>query len=334
MIIYSYHNKSMPIIDVIIPVYNGARFLNEAVLSAVHQTLAPSRIIICDDGSTDETSVISHELSSKYHNVEYILLAHGGEASARNWGIKFSTAEYVAFLDADDVWMPTKLQMQIALIRRSGGTTSVVHSEYYFIDEESNTIPDRYIFKPHKSGFIFWDLLVGDYAVSGSASAVIVRRDVLKKVGFFDQRLFHGADADMWLRLAYISHFDFVPKPLVALRIHSSSAQNKKRNDREFDFFLQQLIYYEKWRYLACDNPEFIATLRKRALQASLPYIFRLPKIEYFYKLICNNDKSISHHGLFKNRIDFYFSLLNTSVKYIIWRLRRSCFNDTTRFLG
>ncbi|WP_336810477.1 glycosyltransferase [Bosea sp. MMO-172] len=324
---------SDPRIDVIIPVYNGARFLEEAVLSAVRQTLAPARILICDDGSTDATPEIAQLLSQNFPMVEHLCLAHGGEASARNGGLRAATGEYLAFLDADDVWMPSKLRTQMDVFAYADARVGVVHCGYKLIDEAGTAIEDGYVAKPSKKGNIFWDILVNDYAVSGSASAIVVRRAVLHQIGLFDERLFHGADADMWLRLAYATHFDYALEPLVALRIHGSSVQRRNAQGRAADFFLQQLIYYEKWQEVAGSDPAFRANLRKRALLFMLPSFTTPSRAEAFYKVLQNHSSPLAR-SLFTSRADLWGALAGMLGRYGLWRLRRVFLNDRSRFVG
>ncbi|KZE29113.1 glycosyltransferase [Chelatococcus daeguensis] len=324
---------SDPRIDVVIPVYNGARFLEEAVLSAVRQTLAPARILICDDGSTDATPEIAQRLSQAFPQVEHLRLTHGGEASARNGGLRAATGEYVAFLDADDVWMPSKLHTQMGVFARADPRVGVVHCAYQLIDEHGAAIADGYVAEPSRKGDIFRDILINDYAVSGSASAVVVRRAILDQVGLFDERLFHGADADMWLRLAYVSHFDYAPEPLVALRIHGSSVQRRNARGRAVDFFLQQLIFYEKWQDVAGSDPAFHANLRNRALLFMLPNLTAPGRVEAFYEVLRSHDSPLAR-SLFSSRADLLGALAGMLGRYGLWRLRRVLLNDRSRFVG
>ena len=324
---------SDPRIDVIIPVYNGARFLEEAVLSAVRQTLAPARILICDDGSTDATPEVAQRLSQNFPAVEHLRLARGGVAAARNGGLRVATGEYLAFLDADDVWMPSKLHSQMDVFARADASVGVVHCGYRLIDEAGAAIENGYVAKPSKKGCIFWDILINDYAVAGSASAIVVRRAVLDQIGLFDERLFHGEDADMWLRLAYATHFDYALEPLVALRIHSSSAQRRDARGGAVDFFLQQLIYYEKWQDVAGSDPAFRANLRKRALLFMLPSFTTPSRAEAFYKVLRSHNSPLAR-SLFTSRADLWGALAGMLGRYGLWRLRRVFLNDRSRFVG
>jgi glycosyltransferase involved in cell wall biosynthesis len=181
----------MPRISVVIPTYNCAHFLGEAIESVRVQGWAGLEIVVVDDGSTDGTGALLSSLRGP--DLVVLRQENCGPASARNAGIRRSTGDWIAFLDADDLWLPGKLRGQFdalsarpnaafsftdAIVRNSSGRETVVAS------------PD---------GDILWSLLAGPRFGVGS---VLVRRDRLDRIGFFDPALRMGEDWDMWLRLA------------------------------------------------------------------------------------------------------------------------------------
>jgi len=319
-------------VDVVIPVYNGARFLAEAVRSAAEQTLPPARILICDDGSTDDTPLIAQRLAADIANVEHLRLPHGGESAARNGGITASTAPYIAFLDADDVWMPRKLEAQMAVFASANENVGIVHSAYEHIDERGAIIEGEWVFQPRLKGDIFRQILLENYVVSGSASSVVVKRNVLDKAGRFDERLFYGADRDMWIRLAAFAHFDYAPEPLVRIRVHGNSVQRFKAKERAIDFYLQRVLMLSKWENIVLSEPEVCAELRRRALLLLLPRIREPKRIDAFYKAL-HAQGSVLARSLFPSRGDLWLSLLQTLGRYGAWRLRRHILNERRPFL-
>lgn len=319
-------------VDVVIPVYNGARFLEDAVRSAANQTLSPARILICDDGSTDDTPRLAQRLAAEIGNVEHLRLRHGGEASARNGGIEASTAPYIAFLDADDVWLPRKLEAQMAVLANSNEKVGIVHSSYEYIDENGKVISSESVVKPRLRGDIFRQLLLDDYVVSGSASSVVVKREVLDRAGRFDERLFHGADWDMWIRLAALAHFDFADEPLVRIRIHSNSVQRYNARERAIDFFLQRILVLGKWEDIILSDSEFYSSLRNRALLLLLPMLAEPKRIDAFYKALQDQDSTLAR-SLFRGRRDLWCAIFYALAKYGAWRLRRHLWNDRRPFL-
>jgi len=108
--------KQNPLISVIIPVYNGERYLAEAIESALAQTWEPVEIIIVDDGSTDGSADVASRFAS---SVKYDLQPHAGPGAARNRGARLARGDYLAFLDADDLWLKEKLKLQMAAMQGS-----------------------------------------------------------------------------------------------------------------------------------------------------------------------------------------------------------------------
>ena len=108
-------------ISAVIPAYNAAQFVGEAIASCLHQTVPPVEIIVVDDGSTDETAEIAASFGSLVRVVSQL---NAGEGAARNRGISESAGEWVAFLDADDLWEPTKLEQQLSAVQATGAIAS------------------------------------------------------------------------------------------------------------------------------------------------------------------------------------------------------------------
>lgn len=223
--------KRRPSVDVIIPVYNGEAFIGEAIASVLRQSFLPQRIILVNDGSTDQTEKVVLGFRGRSVPIKYIGKENGGLSSSRNVGIHFSTAEFLAFLDADDVWEKNKLQKQLQIFAQSKlPNLGVVYSDYSNIDESGRTLPAFPSFRLDKKvkGDIFPLLLSGN-KVAGSGSAVLVRRECFAKVGLFDKHLPTCEDWDMWLRVAKDYSFDYVEAKLVRLRRHAANLQKDKR---------------------------------------------------------------------------------------------------------
>jgi len=315
------HPPSSPV-DVIIPVFNGARYLELCVRSVVAQTLPPARIFIADDGSEDETPQIAQRLQAEIPSVRYLRLPHGGVSAARNAGIRASTAPFVAFLDADDVWHPLKLEEQMAVFRDASAEVGFVHCSYYYIDEDGNDLDSITVFPPSKKGRIFSEILFDDYVVSGSASGVIARREVLDQAGYFDERLFHGEDLDVWLRLAAVSSVDYSPKPLVGIRVNTASAQRLGGSDRTLEFFLQRMLVFGKWPEQISARPDFVQELRRQASFILLPHISRPLRVDKFYRSLTSRENNLGR-SLFRGRVDLWTVLAARLAQYAYWRLRK-----------
>lgn len=218
-------------IDVIIPVYNGERFIQEAIFSADNQTYKPSHIFVIDDGSTDDTKKMVLACKTACP-LEYIYQENKGPNAARNNGLLHSRALYVAFLDADDVWEKEKLEEELKLFEKGTlQTLGLVYTNYKNIDANGNDRPDipTVPLDATLKGFAFKNLLPGN-KILGSASSVLIPRSVFNEVGLFDESLRVGEDWDMWLRIAEKFEIDYVNKILVSIRRHDLNQTNNIEN--------------------------------------------------------------------------------------------------------
>lgn len=318
-------------VDVIIPVFNGDRYIQYAMRSVQNQTLAAARIIVADDGSTDTTADVVKSFMASDPRVTYLNLPHQGVSSARNSGIRASTARFVAFLDADDIWLPEKLERQAEVFTKSAQQVGFVHSSYFLIDSNGNRLRAQTVVPPKKRGEIFEPLLFDGYVLSGSASSVVVRRSVLDAAGYFDERLFYGEDWDLWIRLAQVSEVNFTPEPVVGIRVHSESAQRRAKPDRAIHFFEQQLLVYAKWKDLVAQRKYFTKSLRQRAVEAVLPVVKYPPHAQDFYRNLANSDVPVIR-SIFRNSLHFWCEV-SFGVLGIIWRRvkRKAGLHDTKK---
>ena len=198
----------IPVISVIIPVYNGERFILETIRSAVNQTFRDLEILIINDGSTDKTFELVKR--SGDDRVKVFSYPHAGLSVSRNRGIRLARGEYIAFLDADDLWSPSKLEVQF-LALRDHPDAAVAYSWVDLIDEEGHSL--RPFMRPSHKGNVYEKVLFNDFIIGGSN--VLIRRQALEKTGFFDEALGAAEDHDMWIRLA--KHFEFTLVPKVQL---------------------------------------------------------------------------------------------------------------------
>ena len=204
----------MPEVSVIIPTYNSAQFLVEALQSVFDQTFKDYEIIIVDDGSTDHTK----QLISRYINeIKYIFQENAGPAKAKNRGIMSSSGIYVAFLDADDVWLPTKLEKQVSVFHQDQELAMVFTENSCF--DEKRGIFQRSIGKRNK--LMNGDIARNIFLHSGvSTPTVMVRREIFNEVGLFEEELYMGEDDNMWVRIASNFKVELIDEPLVKVRSH------------------------------------------------------------------------------------------------------------------
>lgn len=216
------------IVDVVIPAFNAERYIQETLESVVSQGNFVRAIFIVNDGSTDKTMQVVHAFANAHSNLEFILInqPNKGLANARNTGITQTTAPFVALLDADDVWLKDKLRMQLDVFSvNPDPKLGVVYGSYELIDENSQRIiGDHKVIQPRVRGNVSNSLNAGNF-ISGSGSNVLIKSEVFKRVGTFDEELRASEDWDMWLRISEHFHFDFVDRPLVQIRVHPDNMQ-------------------------------------------------------------------------------------------------------------
>lgn len=205
----------MPIISVIIPAYNSAHYLTTAVDSVIAQTFQDFEVLVIDDGSTDETEMVMQHYGPP---VRYFRQRNSGVAVARNRGIEESRCRYVAFLDADDTWLPEKLERQLEALN-SAPNAGACYSARILVDAALR--PLRLLRSERRGGTLEDLICLGN--VVGSPSAVIASRDLLRQVGGFDREMSQCADWDMWVRLAMLTEFVYVDEPLATYRQHAAN---------------------------------------------------------------------------------------------------------------
>ncbi|MDY6838736.1 MAG: glycosyltransferase [Thermodesulfobacteriota bacterium] len=198
----------MPTVSVVIPTYNRALFLKEAIDSALAQDFEDFEVIVVDDGSTDTT----HELLKSYPQVCVVTQDHRGVSAARNAGIARASGRFLAFLDSDDLWLPEKLMAQIAFLNRHPHAL-ICQTEETWIRNGVRVNPKVRHHKP--SGMIFERSLE---LCLVSPSAVMMRRSLLDEVGCFDETLPACEDYDLWLRIACRFPIYLIGTPLVIKR--------------------------------------------------------------------------------------------------------------------
>jgi len=232
-------------IDVVIPVYNGEKFIMQALESVVNQTLSPRRIIVIDDGSTDNTNqIVTEYIKTSKIEIKIIKKENGGLSSARNRGVKESTSPFIAFLDADDTWEPNKLEEQLNIfITTEYKNLGLVYCNYDLIDTEGEKDLQSYKVPLNEKlqGNVFKELLKSNKILS-SGSGVLIKREVFEKTGVFDENLKFGEDWDMWLRIAKMYEVSYSEKVLTHIRRHNRSMTSSKRK-----VFMGELAFYKKW---------------------------------------------------------------------------------------
>jgi glycosyltransferase involved in cell wall biosynthesis len=239
-----------PLVSVIIPNYNYARFLPQAIQSVLAQSYPHHEIVVVDDGSTDDSRTV---LRSYGERIRFIEQRNQGVSAARNRGVAESRGELIAFLDADDVWLPLKLERQVqrALDEPKPG---LVHCGVEEIDEKGARLQTHL---DGLEGSVAKDLLLFERPVIlGGGSGILIPRATFEAVGGFDERLSTSADWDFYCRIALNQPVGFVPEVLMQYRVHGTNMHsNVKAMERDM------LLAYSK--AFSAAHPE-IQTIRRQ----------------------------------------------------------------------
>lgn len=245
----------MPAVSVIIPAYNAEPFIEDTVRSVLDQTFSDLEVILVDDGSTDGTVARLEKFGDR---IRVERQGNGGVAKARNTGVRIATGEWIAFLDADDLWLPDKLERQLA-----APSAVMVYSDRYNIGARGELPELQSLVTPMHGGDVFVTLLTDGNFITNTS--VMVRRALFEQMGGFFTGLNGTEDWDLWIRIAEQHAIHFVNEPLVRYRFHPGGiSRNYRRMGRErrmviaraldlprgraLDWRTRRQIWAETWR--------------------------------------------------------------------------------------
>jgi glycosyltransferase involved in cell wall biosynthesis len=198
-----------PQVSVIVPVYNGERFLAEAIDSILAQTYPSYEIIVVDDGSTDRT----HAIAELYPSVKYLFQANAGTAAARNRGIEIARGEFLAFLDADDLWLPDKLSLQMAAFEADPALEIVSGYIQQFVDPEIDPNLAKKYFAPAKA-------LPGYVTI-----AILIKRSAFDVIGSFHENFMTSETISWFAGIIGKKHkILMLPEVVARRRIHGKNS--------------------------------------------------------------------------------------------------------------
>ena len=211
-------------VSIVVPAFNGAATIRESIFSALNQTHPNIEVIVVDDGSKDLTSDVVASLMQSDARIHYLHQANRGVAAARNLGIAKAQGDFVATLDADDLWYPTKLARQLERFQSSGPETALVYTWCCWINQSSDIV--GYAPPSRLEGSILSQICLGNVIISGSNA--LIRRDVLMTTGGFDETLRSRGgqgceDWKLYLQIAQRHQIAMVPEYLVGYRISPGS---------------------------------------------------------------------------------------------------------------
>lgn len=233
--------KNRCTVSVVLPTYNRAGIIHNSIKSVLNQTVKDYEIIIVDDCSTDNTLEVINRFNDK--RIKYIRhKKRKGGSAARNTGIKCSNTEYIAFLDSDDEWFPTKLEKQINKFDYSSKDIGLLYTWLIHYGKDGNPL---FTSKPNEKGNLLRKLLIKN--IIGSASSVMVRKNVFASIGGFDESLPARQDMDLWVRISQNFLIDVVPEILAKI-----SRQNKyeRISSNKIKLLTAREQFYQKYKKL------------------------------------------------------------------------------------
>jgi glycosyltransferase involved in cell wall biosynthesis len=284
----------MPRVDVIIPVYNSAATVAESIKSALGQTFTDFDIVAVDDGSTDASAEV---LSRCGVRIKVLTQPNRGLSAARNAGVHLGRGEYVAFLDADDIWEPEMLERTVAALDRLPSSV-LAYTDVTIVDSSGRSLNATLVGNSLGRAPQLDDLFVSLWPIM--PSAVVMRRSVFDAIGGFSEA-FRGLgyeDVFMWMRARELGEFAYLPEPLVRWRFSAFPHPLKRaRKERDAAKVFEGLVR-ERWQRSAA----LLIKARERAPRSLLGYIG--------LRALANGDRATARSA---------FAL---AIRYDPWRLR------------
>ncbi len=285
---------TVPLVSVIIPTYNGSRFIRETIQSVIGQSYSKIEIIVIDDGSTDNTPDIVKSINDP--RLIHIQQANSGVSMARNRGIDISRGDYIAFLDHDDVWLPHKLERQLQLFKEDPNI-AMVYADTFIIDE-NNSIINTYSHKiKFYRGMIFKELFFSCFI---TILTVVIKKSVFLEVGpFLPFKI--GEDYDLFLKCAAKYPIDYIDEPLAKYRVHESNYS--KNYETEVSECIE---IFDFWRN------------QKNIKGYDINVLINKATINTYYNAFKN---ALRKRRDFKGAIKYFFLFLYCWVKSIVFRI-------------
>lgn len=207
-----------PDISIIVPVLDGERYIKDAIKSAQNQSYKDYEMIVIDGSSTDSTLSIVNELAKEDKRITVVNQLKPGLAVAQNCGVSLAKGEYVAFLEADDLWHPDKLELQLECLKSNPNIGLV--SCYSVVINENGYLMGWQL-GVNVNGMVY-EKVIERNPIS-TCSIPMIRRKYLKEIGLFDEQVRYVDDAEMWIRFAKKFPIATIPKALVGYRRWTSN---------------------------------------------------------------------------------------------------------------
>lgn len=292
---------SHPLVSVIIPTYKRTDFLKLTLESVASQSFQDFEILVIDDGTPTDSNAV---LCEKFDKVKYIKIENsGGPAKPRNVGIREAKGKYIAFVDDDDLWMPTKLEKQVAVLENIPDF-GLVHCCCQIIDEKG-IIQNQIIGRPGSPNVKHGNVsmrMIGNWTLM--MPTPIIRKNVLDQVGFFNEQMpSAGEDVEYWTRCSFVTKFYYLDDSLALYRKHSNNISANKEKYLQLPLYLKKVLFKEL-------------------------YFSRITKPDLFFLLnsLCQMQIKMIKMNLFKTiwslfLLDFFWLFKKNNFKMLIYVL-------------
>jgi len=302
-----------PKVSIIIPVYNGSNFMRDAIESVLAQTYQNIEIIVVNDGSCDEGRTES--IAQSYGNsIRYVAKENGGVATALNLGIRLAQGDFISWLSHDDLYLPNKIKLQVALMRRQTSERVIIYSDHEALDVCSSKLYDCKI--SHLSQNLYLqDMILLLFRSALHGCTFLIPRSCFDDVGYFNEKLQTTQDYDLWFKMLKQGYeFVHLPQILVRARLHQEQGTLSMRvvHHREvenlyiwaFDQFSKNIITFQLDHII-----ELILLLKSRTLKAAPEHIltsikqfnsklYYSLKIKLISKIIAINIRKVAFKAL------------------------------------
>ena len=313
---------ALPLVSIIMPAYNAEKFIERTLNSVLSQTYKNIEVLVVDDGSKDRTAEIVKSIAAQDQRVILLQQPNSGVSAARNLAIQKSKGEFIAPIDADDIWYPQNLEKQVQRSIESDASVGLVYC--WSIDINEADLPSGEFRASRIEGEVYTTLLCHDFI--GNASSVLIRRSCLQKVGGYDCSLKDQngqgcEDWDLYLRIAEYYEFRVVPEFLVGYRKLPNSMSGDYTSMAKFRDLIWQSIRQKYPNipsaiYRLSTSSFYMNLARQSSLhgkhKTTLFWLYKSVKTEFFTPFL--------RLGLYILLIKSLLKLMAQPVTSLIWR--------------
>jgi glycosyltransferase involved in cell wall biosynthesis len=313
---------------VIIPAYNAEKTLERCVKSVLNQTIKPNEIIIINDGSEDKTSEVIESLANTNNLIKHLFQSNAGVSKSRNRGIMVAESTQVMFLDADDYWIPTKIEAHMRHLNEH--ETCSASFTNYFIEE---SLKSESLFRNNSKNLYpitKQNIALARVVVHGSASSMVCRRNIFAKIEGFDANLKFGEDLDMWVRLAQNFEICEINKYETVIVRDKNSSQGRMLTKNKSWLITDMYLYIWSKNKIPFDSKTDKKNARLLLRIDLRKHVFSMKKILCSFPLQLQKNDNKLFRNLYSN-YPFYLFFLYTDIRYDLIVFLRKLFNRTTR---